>query len=247
VFKETVSEAVTTELRDAGGSLATGSATPGDRTANAFDETAGTMASAQDEVARIQERLDDARPTIAATQDALRSVDATLGDATTALDQVQSIMTEVQEQVSSFSDAATAAYIEGTTALADGTASANAAISSVTGELERAGSGLGTATREASGIVRQADQAISQLADAPGQRRRDPGVSGPLKDTLNDLRERNATNQELLDDLSGLQGNASDTVSSVERGGGRAGGRPPATPATGPRGCAPRSVTPCRH
>ncbi|MDN6707380.1 YhgE/Pip domain-containing protein [Corynebacterium glyciniphilum] len=215
VFKETVSEAVTTQLRDAGGSLGDRLNNAGDRTANAFDETAGTMASAQDEVTRVQERLDGTRPTIAATQDALRSVDATLGDATTALDQVQSIMTEVQEQVSSFSDAATSAYIEGTTALADGTASANAAISSVTGELERAGSGLDTATREVSGIVRQADQAISQLQSLLDNAAVTPGVSGPLRDTLNELQERNATNQELLDELSGLQGNASDTVSSV--------------------------------
>ncbi|MEY8565784.1 YhgE/Pip domain-containing protein [Corynebacteriaceae bacterium 7-707] len=216
VFKETVAESVTTELRDAGGSLSDRLTGAGDRTANAFDETAGTMESAQEEVGRIQQRLDDARPTIAATQDALRSVDATLGDATTALDQVQSIMTEVQEQVTSFSDAATAAYVEGTTALADGTASANAAISSVTGELDRAGAGLGTATREASGIVRQADQAIDQLEKLLGNAAMTPGVSGPLNDTLNDLRERNATNQQLLDDLNGLQGNASDTVSAVD-------------------------------
>ncbi|MGJ0183777.1 YhgE/Pip domain-containing protein [Corynebacterium glyciniphilum] len=215
VFKETVAESVTTELRDAGGSLGDRLTDAGDRTANAFDETAGTMASAQDELTRVQERLDGARPTIAATQEALRSVDATLGDAATALDQVQSIMTEVQEQVTSFSDAATAAYVEGTTALADGTASANAAIASVTGELDRAGAGLGTATREASGIVRQADQAIDQLETLLDNAAVTPGVSGPLTDTLNDLRERNATNQELLDDLSGLQGNASDTVSSV--------------------------------
>ena len=215
VFKETVAESVTDELRTAGGSLEDRLTDAGNRTANAFDETAGTMESAQEEVGRIQQRLDDARPTIAATQDALRSVDATLGDAATALDQVQSIMTEVQEQVTAFSDAATAAYVEGTTALADGTASANAAISSVTGELDRASAGLGTATREASSIVGQADRAIDQLETLLDGAALTPGVSGPLNDALNDLRERNATNQQLLDDLNGLQGNASDTVSSV--------------------------------
>ncbi|MDN6510662.1 MAG: YhgE/Pip domain-containing protein [Corynebacterium sp.] len=215
VFKETVAEAVTTELREAGGDLGDQLTDAGTRTANAFDETAETMASAQDEVTRISQRLEDARPTISATQDALRSGDATLGDATTALGQVQSIMSEVQTQVSDFSDAATSAFLDSSTALADGTASANSAIASVTGELERAGAGIGTATREASGIVRQADRAIDQLQSLVDSAAVTPGVAGPLSDTLDELRERNASNQAIIDDLTGLQDNASDTLSSV--------------------------------
>lgn len=218
-IKGTVAQAVTTELRNAGGELGDNIDEAGDRTAGAFSEAADTMADAQEEIGRMQERLEDARPTIAATQDALRSADTALGDAGSALDQVQSIMATVQEQVADFSDAATSAYVDGTTALADGVSSANGAVSSVTGELERAGAGLGTASREISGIVRQGDQAIDQLQDLVDGAAVAPGVSGPLNDALSELRERNATNRQLLDDLNELQDSSSGTLDALNAAG----------------------------
>ncbi|MGO3361766.1 MAG: YhgE/Pip family protein [Corynebacterium sp.] len=216
VAKEQITEAVTTEIRNASGDLTDNLDGAQDDTADAFDGLAETMSDARGSVTRIQGGIERAGPTITATQDTLRSVDTTLGTAQTALGEVQSIMTEVQEQIAGFSDAATTAYLEGTSALADATSSANSAISSATGELERAGASIDTATRDASGALRQGERAIGQLQDLLDGAAVTPAVAQPLQDALDDLEERNSTNRQLLDNLETLQGDASGAVGVVE-------------------------------
>lgn len=214
-FKEKVAAAVTTELSKAGGDLADRIGKAGGDTAGTFADTARTMSSARDEVGRIRQSISDAGPTIDATKKALQDVDATLEDAGNALNQVQSIMTDVQEQVASFSEAATGAYVEGTSALADGTATADSAVASVTGELERAGSVLDSTNRSVTGVVDQGDRVVAELQKIVDSAAVAPGVAQPLNDVLADLRDRAASNRDLLDDLSGVQSGTSDTVTSV--------------------------------
>lgn len=215
VVKEKVAEAVTTQLSESGGDLEGRLGSAQDGAANAFDETSGTMSSIRDEITRIQGGVDRAGPTIENTQKALNSVDTALGDADTALGEVQSVMTEVQTQVSNFTDAATTAYLESTGALAEGTSSANAAISSVTGELERAEAGIDTATREASAFVGQGDRAIGQLQSLIDGAALAPGAAQPLQDALDDLESQNASNGELIDSLEALQNDAGDALGAV--------------------------------
>ncbi|HIW90820.1 MAG TPA: YhgE/Pip domain-containing protein [Candidatus Corynebacterium avicola] len=215
VVKERVSEAVTTELTSGGGDLEQRLADSQNNAANAFDETADTMASASASLTRIQGRLDEAKPTIDSTQQALRSVDGTLDEANTALTQVQSIMSEVQTQIDNFSEAATTAYLESTGALAEGTSAASGAISSVTGELERAGTGIDSALRDASGFTSQSERAIAQLERLIDGAAIGAGAAGPLQDALDDLRSQNEANSDLVDSLTGLQTDASSALDAV--------------------------------
>ncbi|WP_334143949.1 YhgE/Pip domain-containing protein [Corynebacterium nuruki] len=215
VVKEKIARVVTDRLRTAGGTLQGDLTGAGQGVAGAFDETTGTLSAARDEFTRIRDSLGNARPTITKTQDALRSVDTTLGDAATALGQVQSVMGTVQKQVADFSGAATDAYVGTTDALADGTAQADAAVAGVTGELERAGAGIGTATREASGLVDQGDRAVRQLRQLLGDASLPPAAAQPLRDALADLEDRTASDRELLDGLSGLQDDASASLDAV--------------------------------
>lgn len=215
VFKEMVAQAVTSELSSAGGDLEGRLGQAQGDTARTFDETAQTMANARGELARIRDSLDNAGPTITATQDTLGSVDTALADAGRALDQVREIMTGVQQQVSAFTGAGTDAYLGISDALADGTSTADAAVSAVTGELDRAGSVLGAATRDASGALEQADRVIGQLQDLVDGAAVTPQVLGPLQGALDDLRQRSASDREILDNLTGLQTDASDAVGAV--------------------------------
>jgi putative membrane protein len=215
VVKEKIARVVTDRLRTAGGTLQGDLTGAGHGAAGAFDETAGTLSAARDEFTRIRDSLGNARPTITKTQDALRSVDTTLGDAASALGQVQSVMGTVQKQVADFSGAATDAYVGTTDALADGTAQADAAVAGVTGELERAGSGISTATREASGLVDQGDRAVRQLRQLLSDASLPPAAAQPLRDALSDLEGRTASDRELLDGLSGLQDDASASLDAV--------------------------------
>lgn len=215
VVKERIAEAVTTELSNSGGDLEDRLANAQSGAANAFDETADTMASASASLTRIQERLDQAQPTVESTQRALRSVDGALDEANTALTQVQSIMTGVQAQIDNFSEAATTAYLESTGALAEGTSAARGAISAVTGELERAGTGIDSALRDASAFTRQSDRAIAQLERLLGGAALGNGVAGPLQDALDDLRSQNDANSDLINSLTGLQSDASGALDAV--------------------------------
>ncbi len=205
-FKEMVADAVTTELSSAGGDLADNLTDAQEGTADAFDETAQTMSAARGSLTRIQDGLGGAGSTIAATQETLGSVDTALGDAVSALDQVRDIMSDVQEQVSTFTGDATDSYLGINRALTDATSDSDAAVAAVTGELDRAGAAIGNAGRDASGALAQSDRVIAAMT---------PGAAQPLQDALSDLRERSEADRALVDSLGALGTDATDAASTV--------------------------------
>ncbi len=215
VFKEMVAEAVTTELSSAGGDLEKSLTDAQEGAADAFDETAQTMAAARGSLSRIQNSLGGAGSTISAAQDTLGSVDTALADAVSALDQVRDIMSDVQEQVSTFTGDATDSYLGINRALTDATSGADAAVAAVTGELDRAGAAIGNAGRDASGALAQSERVISQLENLLGGAAMTPGAAQPLQDALSDLRERSEADRALVDRLGALGTDATDAASTV--------------------------------
>lgn len=214
-LKEVVAEAVTSELSNAGGELGGRLESAGTNAEGGFAESAGTVADAQAEIQRIQASLQGADPAIAAAQDSLRSADTTLADAQDTLARVQSIMADVQRETTRFADTATEAYVQGTTSLAEGTVEANNAVTSVTGELRRASAGVDTATREAENVVGQTGAAIEQVQQLLDSGVVSPAAAAPLQEAVSGLQERNATSQQLVDDLGALNSNAATTTAAI--------------------------------
>ncbi|MHA2789256.1 YhgE/Pip family protein [Corynebacterium sp. S7] len=219
VFKEQVAQAATTALRDAGVGLEGRIDDAENRAGATLGNTADSLASAQEEVTRIQDSLEGARPVLSATEETLGSVNTTLDDVRTALSEVQTIMGEVQGLVVNFSDATTSAFVDGTSALASGTASANASVSTVVGELDRAGAQIDTATRDTQAVLSQGDAAIAQLQGVLATANLSPELTQSLNDAISGIEQRNATNQQLLADLNGLNGSVGDMVDSVQASG----------------------------
>lgn len=215
VVKEKVAEAVTKELKKQGGSLEDRLGSAQGNTINAFDETSRTLDNASGELAGVQQKIDDADPTIVAAQDTLRSVDQSLDTAQQSLSQVQSITTTVQGEISNFANETSGAFVDGTGALADGTASANSAVARVSGELERANSTVGTARSDASDALRQGEQTVKLLQGMLDGTALAPSAAQPLRDALNGLEQRNSENRAILDDLDGLQTNASQSLTAL--------------------------------
>ncbi len=215
VFKEMVAEAVSTELSSAGGDLAGKITQVQGKATSAFDETAQTMAAARDGLTRIRESLDGAGPTVTATRKTLGSVDSALGDVVDALDQVRGVMSDVQEKVAAFTGDATDSYLGINRALTDATSTADAAVAAVTGELERAGTAIDHAGRDASGALAQSERVIRQLESMLDGAAITPAAAQPLRDALADLRQRSAADRALVDSLTALGGDATDAASGV--------------------------------
>ncbi|MDK8476558.1 MULTISPECIES: YhgE/Pip domain-containing protein [unclassified Corynebacterium] len=216
-FNENVAKSVSTELRNSGGDLSDRINSTAGNTANSFSETADTVANSRNSLADVNATIDDARPTIAQARTALGSVQTTIDDAQQALNQVTSLTDEVQKEVTSFADDATAAYIQGTTALADGTANANANIGSVTGRLNGALNRVDAATDGAQGILGQADKAIDQLAGVAALPALPPEISQQINQSVSDLRDRNNQNRAVLGELDSLNSDTNATLDSLNK------------------------------
>ncbi|WP_231724968.1 MULTISPECIES: YhgE/Pip domain-containing protein [Corynebacterium] len=165
-FKESVAEAVTSELRDKGGELNTKLTDAGNSAAGNFGETADSLENAHGILAGVRDELAAAQPKVAQTQQTLRDVNATLADARSSLARVNSLSAGIRETAGETGRSLTDARAEGTEALADGTAAANATVGTLTGELRGALGGLDAASRAATTLR---DQTGALLKIVPGQ------------------------------------------------------------------------------
>ncbi|QRJ59193.1 YhgE/Pip domain-containing protein [Corynebacterium macginleyi] len=216
-FNESVAKSVSTELRKSGSELSDRISSTAGNTANSFATTADTVANSRNSLADINATINNARPTIAQARKSLGSVRTTIDHAQQALNQVTALTDEVQREVTSFADDATTAYIQGTTALADGTANANASIGSATGKLSGALNRVDAATDGARGILGQADQAIDKLASVATLPALPPELTQQIQQSVSELRERNNQNRAVLGELDSLNSNTNATLDSLNK------------------------------
>ncbi|AIN82570.1 MULTISPECIES: YhgE/Pip domain-containing protein [Corynebacterium] len=214
-FNKEIAKAVTEQVKEAGGLMQGRFDAARLNSADAFQDVADAVANSRDEVGAIQEQIGDLQPTIAQIKKTLGSVDTALDDAQDALTQVQAITGELNNEVLNFSADLNDAYLQGSTALVEGTGNANAAIGAMTGNLQGAISRSDSATAAAEDIVKQADQVIgglNSLLDASP-------LNGPDKQaiqrTIDALDESNATNKELVEGLKNVSGSAQGTLDSL--------------------------------
>ncbi|WP_448855111.1 YhgE/Pip family protein [Corynebacterium camporealensis] len=215
-FNKQVSEAVATELRDSGTDLSNRIANAAGDSADSFTETADTVAGSRERLNNLQQRIEDYRPAVSQAQSTLDSVNGTIESSQDALRQVEDTTTSVQNLITEFTADASEAYVAGTTALAEGAASANASVNEATGQLQGSLGRVDAATSGAERVAEQSDQAIADLRRVVDNPVLPSEITAPLRQALDDLADRNAQNQEVIGNLSQLQSDSAATLEQLE-------------------------------
>lgn len=215
-FIEQVAEAATAELKDAGDSVELKLLNAKNDGLNAFDEASTSVASARQGIADMKAGIERSRGSLSGAQTTLGDVDRTLGDVQTALGQAQQIVAQAQTDVLSFTDAATNAYVQGATLLADASAQAHVSITQVTQTLGQAGTRIDTAIADITAVAEANAAAIAQLQALLDQGGLDPAVAAQLQQVLTALEQQNQADQQLLADLATLNTDTADAVQAVQ-------------------------------
>ena len=215
-FTEQVAEAATDAVRDAGDDAESQLLTAKDNALNAFDSTSQSLASARDSITDLQNRIAASRVTLSDARDTLTDVDSTLADVQKAAGEAQSIIAEAQDQVIEFADAATAAYLTGTSLFAEASASANSSVSQVTEALTSARQRVDTAIGDVETVLEANEAAIAQVQALLDDADLDPDTAQRLSGVIEALQERNAADQQLVADLSQLSTGTSDAVEGLQ-------------------------------
>lgn len=215
-FIEQVAEAATAELKDAGDSVELKLLNAKNDGLNAFDEASTSVASARQGIADMKAGIERSRGSLNGAQTTLGDVDRTLGDVQTALGQAQQIVAQAQTDVLSFTDAATNAYVQGATLLADASAQAHVSITQVTQTLGQAGTRIDTAIADITAVAEANAAAIAQLQALLDQGGLDPAVAAQLQQVLTALEQQNQADQQLLADLATLNTDTAGAVQAVQ-------------------------------
>ncbi|WP_454137283.1 YhgE/Pip family protein [Microbacterium paulum] len=215
-FIEQVAEAATAELKDAGDSVELKLLNAKNDGLNAFDEASTSVASARQGIADMKAGIERSRGSLNGAQTTLGDVDRTLGDVRTALGQAQQIVAQAQTDVLSFTDAATNAYVQGATLLADASAQAHVSITQVTQTLGQAGTRIDTAIADITAVAEANAAAIAQLQALLDQGGLDPAVAAQLQQVLTALEQQNQADQQLLADLATLNTDTAGAVQAVQ-------------------------------
>lgn len=215
-FKEQVALAATDALKDVGDGAELRLLSARDGALDVFDQASRTLASARGNIADLQHRLGSSRTDLSATRGTLGDVGRTLGDVQKSLARSQALIAETQKQVVTFTDAATSAFVSGTTLLADASSTAHVSITRLTQALDQAGVRIDGAITNVSGAVEANEKAIEGLQTLLDDATLSPEVRQRLVEVVSALKERNGANQQLLTGLKTLNAGAADTVKAVQ-------------------------------
>lgn len=215
-FSSQVAEAATEALKDAGDSAELRLLNAKTGALGAFDEAVQTIGSARADLADLTVGLESSRGSLSDASGTLADVDAALTDVQTAIAQAQSIIDTAQQQIVVFTDAATSAYVEGATQLADASAAAHVAVTRLTQAFDSAGVRLDGAIDELTQVIEAGGAAIDRLQDVVDAGGLDPAVAQRLADVIAELQERNQTDRQLLADLKALNAQAADATAAVQ-------------------------------
>ncbi|WP_454111388.1 YhgE/Pip family protein [Microbacterium aurum] len=215
-FTEQVAEAATQALKNAGDSAEQGLLTARGDALSALDEAAETIGAARQDIADLNSGLADSRDTLSSARATLDDADQTLQDVQTAIAQAQTIIDEAQQEILVFTDAATSAYVDGVTALANASASVRVSMTDLNRALQQAGTGVDTAIDEVSAVVEANAAAIAKLQEIVDGAGVDAETAQRLTEVISALEQRNQTDQKLLADLKALNSGVADTIAAIQ-------------------------------
>ncbi len=214
-FVEQVSKAATTAVKDAGIDVEERLTGAQNDTVAAFDDATKKLDAAGRNVTGMQTSLASSRDSLHGAQDTLRDVDGVLADVQSAIGEAQSVISDAQGVVVGFTDAASNAYVTGTALLADASASANVAVTRLTGAFDDASVRVDTAIADVTRVAEANADAIATMREVVDDPATDPAVAERLNTVIADLEQRNQTDQQLLSDLGSLNDAAASTSQTI--------------------------------
>ncbi|WP_341976606.1 YhgE/Pip domain-containing protein [Microbacterium sp. LWO13-1.2] len=215
-FVSVVAEAVTGQLKDAGEDAEGRLGDARDTTVTALDDAVGKVSTARQGITRLQTGLTDAQTRLDGAVSTLGEVDNTLGEVQSAVAQAQTIAAEAQQELLTFTDKVTSAYVSGATLFADASSKMNASIATLSTSLRQANVAVGSAIDDLSAVIKANGTALGELQAVLDKT--DPGSAAAqqLSKAIDDLKERNAADQQVLDQLKQLNSDVSSTIDSVK-------------------------------
>lgn len=215
-FTDTVAESVTAALRDAGVDIEDRLDSAQASTLSAFDDATETISSARTSLTDLTGQVADAQGAVGSARGSLADVDRALGDAQNTIAQAQELIAQTQVELLAFTDTATSAYVQATTALAGASAQANGSVTRITEAIDQANGTVGAAIADIEATVAANGEAIAQLQSIVDGSGLDPALTAQLTQAIEALQERNAADQALLADLANLNDSNASAVQSVQ-------------------------------
>ncbi len=215
-FKEQVALAATTAIKDSGDSVELRLLNAKSDVLNAFDDTTQSLTTARGSVSEASAGLANSRGTIASARTTLGDVNIALGDVKTTIDAATQTLTETQQQLAHFTDAASSAYLTGTTVLAESAAQAQVHITALTQELTQANARIGASINEIQRIVDANNASINELHSLISGGSLDPATQATLESLITELEAQNQSHQQVLTQLTDLNTAMSTAITSVQ-------------------------------
>uniref|UniRef100_UPI00280411D6 YhgE/Pip domain-containing protein n=1 Tax=uncultured Corynebacterium sp. TaxID=159447 RepID=UPI00280411D6 len=215
-FKEQVATVAAENVKDTGTDFERKVTRAMNNTSSAFGETAQEIDGNRENLARIQAKLDTAADSTLGAKSTVADVSTALGDAQTALAEVSSLVNQAQGGIGDFTDQTTGAFVNGATAVADGTAQAQESIADVTAGLNQAGDRFDYATQRANTAIDASAESIAQLKALRDSTTLSPQVAKEIDDAIQRLDEGNESNRQLVGNLSALSKDTQAAADNVQ-------------------------------
>ena len=215
-FKEQVATVAAEKVKDSGTEFETKITRAMNNTSTSFGETAQEIDDNRRKLGDIQAKLDTASQSMGGAKGTVADVEAALTDAQGALNEVSSLVNQAQGGIGDFTDQSTSAFVNGATAVADGTAQAQESIADLTAGLDQAGQRFDYATQQANGAVDASAQSIAELKALLNSATLSPQATKELDDAVQRLEEGNESNRRLLGNLGALSKDTQAAADSVK-------------------------------
>lgn len=223
-FKEQIAETAAETIKDKGTEFAGKMTDAVDSASTTFGETAQNLQNARDNLDGVEDKLRAAQGSMTQAKSTVADVSTALGDAQDSLSQIQSVIADAQGGLGDFTDAATGAFVEGSTALADSSAQAHDSVADITAGLHQAGARFNAATRQVNDVVGASDEAIAGLSALLASPALGNDAAAPLTQALEELKAGNDSNKQLLtnlqqlaQDMSAAEGDVQASANAVDR------------------------------
>ncbi|QRP59884.1 YhgE/Pip domain-containing protein [Corynebacterium minutissimum] len=215
-FKEQVATVAAENVKDTGTDFESKVTRAMNNTSSAFGETAQEIDGNRQSLARIQGKLDDAAASMSGAKSTVADVSTALGDAQQALTEISSLVDQAQGGIGDFTDQTTDAFVNGASAVADGTAQAQESIADVTAGLNQAGDRFDYATQRANTAIDASAESIAQLKALRDSSTLSPQVAKEIDDAIQRLEEGNESNRRLVGNLGALSKDTQTAAQDVQ-------------------------------
>lgn len=162
-FVSAVAKTVAEDLQKAGVDTGTRAAAAQNSTLSALDDAISNVQSARTGVNDIEASLASAQSALRDTRAALLEVDRTIAGVQSAVAQTQDLAAEAQQELTTFTDSMTNAFVSGAVLLSDASSKLNGTIANVTTGAQQANVAVGSAVTDVTAVVDANARSLERL------------------------------------------------------------------------------------